>query len=333
MAVLQSTNVQGTLCVNGVAVGGGKDVKFCCITSSTTWTPPSDLVTGDGIVDTTIVAGGGGGGVFCTVSNFYRICNAAGGGGGGEVRHFPCIMTSSNDACTITVGAGGNSGSVDVTPTLRPPGGGAGGDSSAFGVTAYGGGGGESFQAATNNTCLLNTCYQNVIFGGPWGAIAGRHTCNTGEQGVFDCNPAMGGGGVLAGAIDDASSMVHQGLAASPTASVWCMNGKQYCMGNFLNSAGNNPKSLGYPHGTDYFSPGGTSMCKLVGLPGKHSYGEFQYGCNLNSVGPFSFPSGTSESCGAGGGAGSIATIGGSGTACLRGTRGNDGVVVLKWQQ
>jgi hypothetical protein len=41
MAVLQSTNVQGTLCVNGVAVGGGKDFKYACFTASDTWTPTS----------------------------------------------------------------------------------------------------------------------------------------------------------------------------------------------------------------------------------------------------------------------------------------------------
>jgi hypothetical protein len=46
MAVLQSTNVQGTLCVNGVAVGGGKDIKYCCFTASTTFTPSQDLVDG-----------------------------------------------------------------------------------------------------------------------------------------------------------------------------------------------------------------------------------------------------------------------------------------------
>jgi hypothetical protein len=45
MAQLQSTNVVGTLCVNGVAVGGGKDFKFCCFTGSDTWTPSSDLAT------------------------------------------------------------------------------------------------------------------------------------------------------------------------------------------------------------------------------------------------------------------------------------------------
>ena len=65
MAVLQSTNIVGSLCVNGVAIGGGKDYNYCCFTASTTFTPTSDLVGGDGFVAADIVgAGGGGGGAY-----------------------------------------------------------------------------------------------------------------------------------------------------------------------------------------------------------------------------------------------------------------------------
>jgi hypothetical protein len=58
MAELQSTNVQGSLCVNGVAVGGGKDFKYCCFTASDTWTPTQDLVDGDAVLHMVVEMGG-----------------------------------------------------------------------------------------------------------------------------------------------------------------------------------------------------------------------------------------------------------------------------------
>jgi hypothetical protein len=330
MATLQSTNVLGTLCVNGVAVGGGKDVYFCCITASTTWTPPSDLVTGDGIVDTIVVAGGGGGGLICTTSNFYRICSAGGGGGGGEVRHFPCVMTSSNDACTITIGAGGNSGSKGGSCFIVPNAGSPGGDSSAFAVTSYGGGGGGSVQWATNNTCTLTTCFQD-LFGGPWGAKAAAPTCQTNHNGLRDLNPAMGGTISAGGSSADGRPLTFVGLQSTPTSSTWCLTGKEFNTGPYYLNSSNTKQAEGYPHGTDYFSPGGTSACIAIS-PGRHSFGEFSQGCALGGYHNF-FDSGSSASCGAGGGAGSMYSMGGSGTRCMRGGAGNDGVVVLKWQQ
>lgn len=159
MAQLQSTNIVGTLSVNGVAVGGGKDFKYCCMSGSTTWTPSSDLVDGDGVVEATLLGGGGGGG---GVAFLHRYCthqingssersfqpNEATGGGGTTVRRsFPITSTS---ACTVTVGAGGNGGEVfaDCTCVLS----GTGGSSIFGGVTALGGGGGQGFlQFCTND--------------------------------------------------------------------------------------------------------------------------------------------------------------------------------------
>jgi hypothetical protein len=107
MAQLQSTNVTGVLCVNGVAVGGGKDFKYCCITSTGTWTPSSDLVGGDGVVQALLVGGGGqGGDVGAYRSSCAQGVAKPGGGGGGEVREFMYPVTSSETHAT-TIGAGG----------------------------------------------------------------------------------------------------------------------------------------------------------------------------------------------------------------------------------
>ena len=331
MAVLQSTNVQGALCVNGVAVGGGKDVYFCCITASTTWTPPSDLVTGDGLVDTVIVAGGGGGGMICLTENFYRICAAAGGGGGGEVRTFPCRMTSSNDVCTITVGAGGNSGSNGASCTVIPCAGGQGGDTVVFGITAYGGGSGGSSQwSKTNNTCNKYSCFYDLT-GGPWGARASAPS-TVDAVALQDRNPANGGVIGQGGSSQDSRLSPYYGVTPAPPTSSWIVNGTYFQAATGYSNQANTKKAEGYQHGTDFFSPGGTSQCIMM-APGRHSYGEFSAGCGTTGYRDY-FCSGSSVHCGAGGGAGSLLGYGGTGgDECMRGTAGNDGVVVLKWQQ
>ena len=174
MAVLQSTNVQGTLCVNGVAVGGGKDIKFCCFTASTTFTPSQDLVDGGGYIETSIAGGGGGGGGIRVESTTQQVCIYGGGGGGGEVITNSKLLTST-DACTITIGAGGVAGVVNcatstcedcVVST-------AGGNSSALGYTAYGGGGGGSIGCSDT----LSICYETNLAGGPSGG-RGWAVCN-----------------------------------------------------------------------------------------------------------------------------------------------------------
>tara|TARA_R110002049_G_scaffold81522_1_gene207381 strand:+ start:1369 stop:2499 length:1131 start_codon:yes stop_codon:yes gene_type:complete len=109
MAVLKSTNVQGALCVNGVAVGGAKDFKFCCFTASTNFTPSQDLVDGNAIVDAVLVGGGGAGGgagITCaSVAEQMGTRMGAGGGGATAIRRsFPITATTN---CAVVIGAGG----------------------------------------------------------------------------------------------------------------------------------------------------------------------------------------------------------------------------------
>ena len=174
MAVLQSTNVQGALCVNGVAIGGGKDYKYCCFTASDTWTPTQDLVDGDGFITADLVGGGGGGGSNYVVgSGCYRsthsttccACfsgNNTHGAAGLFIRNDNVPITAT-DACTITVGSGGQTGSYTF-PDGDPDNAGSvssasvvagenGGDTVAFGRTAYGGCGATS---CVRFQCLCN---------------------------------------------------------------------------------------------------------------------------------------------------------------------------------
>lgn len=166
MAELQSTNVTGTLCVNGVAIGGGgKDFKICCVTASTTWTPPSDLVTGDGMVQAYVIgAGGGGGGATKQGSKSPK----PGGGGAGFVLDTLYQVTSSNDACTVTIGAGGTAG-AGVTSGAGGDGG-DGGDSCVFEMLACGGGGGAGTPDA-------GYCIRNGRLHGHAGGAIGCSTC------------------------------------------------------------------------------------------------------------------------------------------------------------
>lgn len=184
MAVLQSTNVQGTLCVNGVVIGGGKDYNYCCFTASTTFTPTSDLVSGDGFVSAHIVGGGGGGGGAYTVAKAGRSpsgppCAAAldksGGGGAGGGYYVTQSFITSTDAITVTVGASGSGGGpqdgilmetncvaacysasavipANFSSTTD------GGNSVFNGVTAYGGCGGSSCFVVCK-VCGQNTSY------------------------------------------------------------------------------------------------------------------------------------------------------------------------------
>lgn len=158
MAVLQSTNVQGTLCVNGVAVGGGKDFKYCCFTASTTFTPSQDLVDGDAALDAFQVAGGGGGGGlfhrFCMTAPNNSCCAvvqyiASSGGGGSSTNSL--IDITATDACTVTVGAGGTGGNAIEDPAAvcnynagLQTAASSGGNSSFGGTTTVGGGGGTT---------------------------------------------------------------------------------------------------------------------------------------------------------------------------------------------
>jgi len=176
MADLQSTNVTGTLCVNGVAIGGGKDFKFYCVTGSTTWTPPSGLVTGDGVLDLTMVGGGGGGGVCCTNNPGPQQCGGGGAGGSGGVGFQGLIqMTSSNDTCTITIGYGGAgaSGSTGIT--------GCNGGNTIFntaslaacGAMAAGGGGGFNCWGNAGGRVMGRNYRAKPALGGPTAGAGG----------------------------------------------------------------------------------------------------------------------------------------------------------------
>lgn len=185
MATLQSTNVIGSLCVNGVAIGGGgKDFKICCFTASANWTPPSDLVTGDGLVETVVIGGGGGGGAGMTRNTCGSSCGrciAPGQGAAGGVDGGLKIMTSSNDACVVTIGTGGNSGSFTcdfstfticsaATPSTK------GGNSCALGYIGYGGGAGAIAGCSQGRYSI---CCDVNSFGGPAGGtikITGYHS-------------------------------------------------------------------------------------------------------------------------------------------------------------
>tara|TARA_R110000803_G_scaffold132990_1_gene200180 strand:- start:864 stop:1883 length:1020 start_codon:yes stop_codon:yes gene_type:complete len=179
MAVLQSTNVVGTLTVNGVAVGGGKDFKFCCFTGSTSFTPSQDLVDGNGFLAADIIAGGGGAGAWAEIvnTNAYPAFSALTqytqqAGVGGFIQN-PILPITATTACAVAVGAAGNSGSAFLDRSLvGQPGtflanqttasaAGKGGNS-CFGAghIAYGGrGGGSSVMiCSTQNGCLSYQC-------------------------------------------------------------------------------------------------------------------------------------------------------------------------------
>jgi len=186
MAELQSTNVQGSLCVNGVAIGGGKDFKYCCFTSSTTFTPSQDLVDGDGAVNATLVGGGGGGGfvstAICAAPNFnssYSFCAYGGPGGGAGMGQY-LQKISATDACTVTVGAGGvgeKTADMMETPQEHLTASAATGGTSTFGdYSEFGGGSGCSSRVSCcvfNNFCRhCGDPTRNGAGSGEWGGGA-----------------------------------------------------------------------------------------------------------------------------------------------------------------
>jgi len=200
MATLQSTNVVGTLCVNGVAVGGGKDFKYCCITASQNWTPTSGFVDGDGRLDLHLIGGGGGGGGILTGGTggrpqgtyyFQSRCAsyAPGSGDAGEVQALTFNVTAT-DACCVVIGAGGVGGAItgstglgfqDTTASIVEEKITTAGGHSCFGsdITASGGSGGENKSVY----CFIRNQGQNI-------------TCNYTITcpGPTTCGPTVGGG-------------------------------------------------------------------------------------------------------------------------------------------
>ena len=217
MAVLKTTNIQGALCVNGVAVGGSKDHKFCCFTASTTFTPSQDLVDGNASVAADIIGGGGGGGAWgladsCSPQIYCIIQNKLPGRAGFLQDHN--LKINSTNACAVTIGAGGVSGSLEWSDSAKAwlagnsgvctvqqatgswRAGGAGGNSSlGSACIAYGGIGGGVFAMSchqSNSECLClaapaspNPAYDHNLFGGNVMNICATSTPATGRCGCF----------------------------------------------------------------------------------------------------------------------------------------------------
>ena len=210
MAVLQSTNIVGSLCVNGVAVGGGKDFNYRCFTSSISFTPTSDLVSGDGYVMSHIVGGGGGSGASYVaaragLSPSNVVCASshntiAGLGAGGGYFQSQSFITST-DAIAVTVGAGGSAGAATgllgsqsscqvqfYSCSIAGSGstlsaGGSGGTSVFNNITAYGGCGG--------NTCarVCKSCGKDVYCVCALNKSVTTTVTNAGLYGAFRYDP------------------------------------------------------------------------------------------------------------------------------------------------
>jgi hypothetical protein len=191
MAQLQSTNVTGVLCVNGVAIGGGKDFKYACFTGSDTFTPSSDLVGGDGALNAIIVGGGGGAGSTAVQGCCYGLgcamrleANSSAGGGGAVVTDW--FKIDSTDACTVTIGAGGlvngisweNNLGPSQTPVFTENTTTGGGESTFGGVGAAGGGMGST--SATGRSYFGPGCTNCYSYG-------------------FNCPGTRNGGGTTGG--------------------------------------------------------------------------------------------------------------------------------------
>ena len=139
------------------ASSGGKSERTVIITSTQSWTAPSDVTT----VDLFLVGGGGGGGATNTTNN-----QGAGAGGGGQVLQ-DTVSVTPGASYTVTIGAGG------ALATQGSGNNGATGGSSSFGSlrTALGGGGG----VGRNGAYYSARC---------WGGGGGMgDTCITGAGG------------------------------------------------------------------------------------------------------------------------------------------------------
>ena len=210
MAQLQSTNVTGVLCVNGVAVGGGKDFKYCCYTTSTTFTPSSDLVDGNGFVEAHLIGGGGGGGSTAgwNFTRWYQGQSGAGGEGAAGTFKNQLVTIDSTDACTVTVGAKGDFGwvsgswgnfceaSVRTQCNESRQKGGDGGNTEFGGFTAHGACGGFSVAFACKGCCTQFTCVNSyncdagvVTQAGAYGGFRNSFETETGGL-----NPSAGSG-------------------------------------------------------------------------------------------------------------------------------------------
>jgi hypothetical protein len=351
MAELQSTNVQGSLCVNGVAVGGGKDFKYCCFTSSDTWTPTQDLVDGDASVNVTLVGGGGGGGGagagyrFLTNSNamnysINEVVAYGGGGGGADMQQYLRPITATT-ACTVTVGAGGDGSSVSGTLAQNwvycefgDYFDSTGGDSSFGGCTAHGGGNGRTTRKSCSISCgVACCCFDSITRNGGDCRVVGGGAENVMEKGygytrfshqganafyrcVFNCLENM--------AVSDRDFCWG---TSNTTSSYYGFFPESNC-GDSNDGAPNNGVKL---EGGRYI---GTNKLSVFENGAVCSSVNTEINWNSNVVCPFTYSLADSINCGGGGGVVCARVTGNTYNAAeaqAKGSKGGDGLVILKW--
>jgi hypothetical protein len=325
MANLQSTNVTGVLCVNGVAVGGGKDFKYCCFTASTTWTPSQDLVDGNGFIEANLIGGGGGGGgvaiqmcsTFCNTNTLT--CASSKAGCVGEL--FSGIKDiDATDACTVTVGAGGTGGTINTSATwvaancFIPTQSLSGGNTSLGDLIVSGGRGGADCFEGNQYICAQN-CSIRCTFS----CDKSDGQCSAGST-CLNYLPGFGGGCTVAGTYinydtpnDRPKAGTCYGFIGEPNGGVMCgvHPGSPFAGGGTSRGAINfvfsNP-------GIFYCNLDATCIpkCKLAACTFGSAGGCGGTICNCN------FESG-----------GSNFQFFGSGS----GGNGVDGIVVIKWQE
>jgi len=227
------------------------------------------VVGGSITVEVLVVAGGGGGGY---------VNSAGGGGGGGVVYNSSHPVTA--QAYTITVGAGGASGSSLGSPYQA----GSGSNSVFDSITATGGGGGGSYLAAALN-------------GGSGGGAGNPGTGGTGTAGQ-----GYDGGGSTGGAGNGDGGGGGGGASAVGSAGTTSVGG---------NGGDGSAYSIS---GTSTYYGGGGGGGRYTGSPGTGGAGGGGAGGSSSAGG-----SGTANTGGGGGGSGATASGGGgSGIVIIR---------------
>lgn len=135
----------------GTSTGAFTTINFVTITSTSTYTPPSNLLYA--IVE---CVGGGGGGSGTPAPIAGQVAVGGGGGGGGYTKKI-YARSALLPNVSVTIGAAGAGGAIGVNNGT------AGGNTTFLGMTASGGGGGAASAAAAS----VNT------FGTDGGAASG----------------------------------------------------------------------------------------------------------------------------------------------------------------
>jgi hypothetical protein len=276
-------------------------------------TLPRDAVT-YGQFEMLLVGGGGGG--------------ASGGGGGGRVvKKFNEILTST--AYSITVGAGGTKGNLDVDweNTGWSAHGGDGGDTIAFGYTAEGGGGGRSSASSSLSTATS------------WNFNGGTSTHTTtglSVSGGTDIAP----GDVSIGNEEYQLGAGGGGAGTNPGVTVAEHNVSQYTTPYtyyYQGGDGKNGASSNITGTTLYYGDGGggglppltPSAITATGqaLPGNDYAGSGGFGVAHNIYSSSNYATNGIDGRGGGGGGG---RLGATSSATGAPGRGGKGVVILK---